>query len=112
MTKRLYSYLLFTLFVSACASQGLPQDEYESVGFVQEKLGPALTAIESAYRVGTIDQAQKNGLLDRWQKVKDAESSVISVMANGGEASLENMSQLLRALVRELVLLGLLEDEA
>ena len=108
---RQLSYLWVVLFAFGCASQSLPQDQYEGLGFIQEKLDTSLTAIETAYRSGGISQEQKNNLLDSWFEVKRGESAALRVLSEGGAVDLTNLTGTLRLLIRELVFLGVLEVE-
>ena len=89
-----------------------PEDVPEGVAYTQEKLGTALSAISTAYDLGAISQDRKNALLDDWQKAKDvSDAAILSYMAGNGSVELGNATVVVRSLINQLVLIGLLEEE-
>lgn len=88
-----------------------PETVPEGIVYVQEKLDTALTGISTAYDLGTIDRSRKNKLLDKWQVAKDASDVAIQTyIAGGGTVELANATNLVRALVAQLVALDVLEE--
>ena len=104
--------LIFAALLNGCAGGERPQDVFEGVGWVQEKIDTAVTGIEAAYQTGGISQGQKNKLLDDVQKAKDAEAAALSaIQLGGGLTETQDARTLIRVLLRQLVYLGVLESE-
>ena len=101
---------LCALALGGCAGFK-PQDNPERIAWVQEKLDTTYKAIESAYEVRrTITREEKDYALSKWQPVKDASDVAIRDYALGeDDMSPMSVTRQMRALIRDLVDMGILE---
>ena len=103
-------YLALALALAGCMGFE-PKDNPERIAWVQERLDTSLEGIRRAYiDMRLIDQDQKNDALRHWQIVKNATDTAINTYSLGqDDLSPESITRQVRALIRDLVDMGVLE---